>query len=138
MAPGQPADRDNRGEPDWSDLVKRIQARTYLSQKQIAERCKVARQTVSAWVHRRRKPGLYAKRELVILAAEGNILDDVIPSGEPDTVSPSSQPGHGQAGRQVSEPTDVGQLGLLFTQLSPGSRKEVLEFAKFKVLQERG
>ena len=53
---------DRKAGHDWSALVTRIQERMFLSQLDIADRCGVARQTVSAWMNKRRAPGLYAKR----------------------------------------------------------------------------
>ncbi len=112
-------------EADWAALVQRIQKRMYLSQLDIATRCRVARQTVSAWLHHRRSPGLYARRALLTLAAEAGVLDE---SAEPGDESPARRDdGH-----------DTRQLLILMDQLSAEARREVLEFARFKIFRERG
>lgn len=109
---------------DWAVLVQRIRERMYLSQVDIAARCGVARQSVSAWLHHRRAPGLYAKRALLLLAAEAGVLDE----GE--------APRDGYPARREGEP-DALQLQVLMDQLSAEARREVLEFARFKILRER-
>ena len=116
---------DARREADWAALVQRIQKRMYLSQLDIATRCRVARQTVSAWLHHRRSPGLYAKRALLALAAEAGVLDETVATGDGSTA-------------RRDDGSDARQLQILMDQLSPEARREVLEFARFRVLRERG
>lgn len=128
--------------PDWGVLVQRVQERMYLSQVAIANRCGVARQTVSAWLNGRRKPGLYAKRELLILAAEAGVLDEVAPQIQ-DGASAGESEGlvfRSSENRQRprEELEDARQLRILLKQLSPSAREEVLEFARFKIFRERG
>ena len=109
---------------DWAALVARVQERLYLSQLEIAARCGVARQTMSAWMHGRRVPGLFAKRTLLSLAAEAGVLDTKELPGEP----PEAGAGGG---------AEFRQLRALLGQISPESRREVLEFARFKLMRER-
>lgn len=134
-----------RGEVDWAVLVKRIQERMYLSQMDISQRCGVARQTVSAWLHRRRMPGLYAKRELIILAAEAGVLDDVAEPGQTEGQQPLRRniPAwlfnkEEQGDATGVDSVDARQLRVLLDQLPEQAREEVLEFARFKIFRERG
>jgi transcriptional regulator with XRE-family HTH domain len=113
-----------KGDRDWSKLVVRIQERMFLSQLDIADRCGVARQTVSAWTNNRRGPGLYAKRALLELAAEAGVLDE---SEAPAGVMPGEH----------DELRDARQLHTLLKQMTPESREEVLEYARFKIARER-
>ena len=113
-----------KGDRDWSRLVTRIQERMFLSQLDIADRCGVARQTVSAWTNHRRGPGLYAKRALLELAAEAGVLDE---SEAPAGVMPGEH----------DELKTARQLQTLLKQMTPESREEVLEFARFKIARER-
>ena len=115
---------DRKAGHDWSALVTRIQERMYLSQLDIADRCGVARQTVSAWMNKRRAPGLYAKRALLELAAEAGVLDE---SEAPAGVMPGEH----------DELKTARQLQTLLKQMTPESREEVLEFARFKIARER-
>lgn len=129
---------------DWAILVQRIQERMYLAQQDIADRCGVARQTVSAWLHGRRKPGLYAKRELVMLAAEAGVLDEIFPVTEPGQADNAREAAGDWIFRSKSrtgrgnELTAARQLRVLLKQLSADGREEVLEFARFKIFRERG
>jgi len=113
-----------KGDRDWSKLVVRIQERMFLSQLDIADRCGVARQTVSAWTNNRRGPGLFAKRALLELAAEAGVLDA---AEAPAGVMPGEH----------DELRDARQLHTLLKQMSPESRDEVLEYARFKIARER-
>jgi transcriptional regulator with XRE-family HTH domain len=115
---------DASREADWAALVQRIQKRMYLSQLDIATRCRVARQTVSAWLHHRRSPGLYAKRALLALAAEAGVLDETVATGDGSTA-------------RRDDGSDARQLQILMDQLSPEARREVLEFARVRILRER-
>lgn len=134
------ADADRR--TDWGSLVTHIQERLYVSQLEIAERCGVARQTVSAWVHHRRQPGLYAKRELAVLAAEAGVLDLVASrdgaGGPSEGVGQRVVSRREQTGGRPGAIPDARQLALLLEQLSPAAREEVLEFTRFKISRERG
>jgi transcriptional regulator with XRE-family HTH domain len=121
---GKQSVADRKGDHDWSALVTRIQERMFLSQLDIADRCGVARQTVSAWMNNRRAPGLYAKRALLELAAEAGVLDE---SEAPTGIMPGER----------DELRDARQLHTLLKQMSPESREEVLEFARFKIARER-
>ncbi|MBT3380723.1 MAG: hypothetical protein HN742_26915 [Lentisphaerae bacterium] len=127
---------------DWGELVTHIQDRLFMSQLGIAERCGVARQSVSAWVHHRRQPGLYAKRELVVLAAEAGVLDEVAPRDGTEKPQGNARQGvlggNEQTGGRPGEIPDARQLALLLEQLSPDAREEVLEFTRFKISRERG
>ena len=115
---------NRKGAHDWSALVTRIQERMFLSQLDIADRCGVARQTVSAWMNNRRAPGLYAKRALLELAAEAGVLDEAeAPTG--------TVPG------DRDELHDARQLHTLLKQMSEQAREEVLDFARFKIARER-
>ncbi len=130
-----------KGRVDWPILLQRIQELLYLSQQDIAGRCGVARQTVSAWLHRRREPGLYARRELTMLAAEAGVLDEFFPASDKpghegtiekthDRVPPNTLPRGGEL-------AEARQLHLLLQQLSPAAREEVLEFVRFKIFRAR-
>jgi len=115
---------NRKGDHDWSALVTRIQERMFLSQLDIADRCGVARQTVSAWMNNRRAPGLYAKRALLELAAEAGVLDE---SEAPTGTVPGNR----------DELHDARQLHTLLKQMSEQAREEVLDFARFKIARER-
>lgn len=96
---------------EWLALVTRIRERLCLSQLDIARHCGVARQTVSAWIHGRRRPSLDCRRKLMLLAAEQGI------------------PGRDGVAR------DAGSLAALLEMLPEEARREVLEFARFKLVR---
>jgi transcriptional regulator with XRE-family HTH domain len=112
------------GEPNWAALVRLVQDRMYLTQLEIARRCGIARQTVSAWVNGRRSPGLKAKRALLQLVAESDLVVRTAVSSEREVPSSSML-------------DDAHELGLLMGELSPRARREVLDFVRLKVAWER-
>jgi transcriptional regulator with XRE-family HTH domain len=96
---------------EWLALLVRIHEQLCLSQLEIAARCGVARQTVSAWMHGRRTPSMICRRKLMLLAAEQGI------------------PGRDGVAR------DAGSLAALLERLPEEARREVLDFARFKLVR---
>ena len=115
---------------DWAALVQAIAARLCLSQVEVAERCDVARQTVSAWQHGKRVPGFYARRKLHELAAVAGLTVDV-----------ASVPAHGgmvvaeTAGAWPVQSAPLQELLALAQTLSPEALREVTDFARYKALR---
>lgn len=58
---------------DWNLLVKDFLEGMFLSQMDLADRCKVSQQSISNWKNRTRFPGINAKRALLELAQKEGI-----------------------------------------------------------------
>lgn len=58
---------------DWHLLAKDLMDGLFLSQQELAERCKVSQQSISNWKNRTRNPGIFAKQMLFKLAQKENI-----------------------------------------------------------------
>jgi transcriptional regulator with XRE-family HTH domain len=53
---------------DWHLLVVELLDGLFLSQQELAERCKVSQQSISNWKNNTRNPGIFAKQKLFELA----------------------------------------------------------------------
>ena len=115
---------------DWAALVQAIAARLCLSQVELAERCDVARQTVSAWQRGKRVPGFYARRRLQELAAMAGLAV----GGAPVPVEGGVVVAEG-AGRWEVLSAPLRELLTLAQTLSPEALREVTDFARYKALQ---
>ena len=58
---------------NWSLLVKEIQDTVFMSQTEMAAKCKVSQQSISNWMSGTRNPGSVATSELLKLATEAGI-----------------------------------------------------------------
>jgi len=58
---------------NWPVLVKEIQDTMFMSQTEIASKCKVSQQSISNWMNGTRNPGPFATSELLKLATEAGI-----------------------------------------------------------------
>ena len=58
---------------DWNLLVKELLDGLFLSQQDLAERCRVSQQSISNWKNRIRNPGVFAKKKLFELAQKEKI-----------------------------------------------------------------
>ena len=58
---------------NWSVLVREIQDTMFMSQTEIASKCKVSQQSISNWMNGTRNPGPFATSELLKLATEAGI-----------------------------------------------------------------
>lgn len=127
---------------DWAGVVGAILERLLLTQSELAERCKVAQQTVSAWKTNDRVPGRYAQRVLVQLAREAGYAK----IGTWFPVAPGAVRGVAEArGEWNTQPSAASQknapdaeverkeLLRLFDKLSDAERREVLDYVRFKV-----
>ena len=61
------------GKIDWHLLVRELLEGLFLSQQDLAERCRVSQQSISNWKNRTRKPGIFAKHQLLELAQKEEI-----------------------------------------------------------------
>ncbi len=58
---------------DWHLLVRELLEGLFLSQQDLAERCRVSQQSISNWKNRTRNPGIFAKQKLYELAQKEKI-----------------------------------------------------------------
>ena len=58
---------------DWNLLVRDLLDGLFLSQQDLAERCRVSQQSISNWKNRTRNPGVYAKQKIYELAKKEGI-----------------------------------------------------------------
>ncbi|MFA6567780.1 MAG: helix-turn-helix transcriptional regulator [Victivallales bacterium] len=58
---------------DWHLLVRELLEGLFLSQQDLAERCRVSQQSISNWKNRTRNPGIFAKQKLFELAKKEEI-----------------------------------------------------------------
>ena len=58
---------------DWHLLVRELLEGLFLSQQDLAERCRVSQQSISNWKNRTRNPGIFAKQKLFELAQKEKI-----------------------------------------------------------------
>ncbi len=58
---------------DWHLLVRELLEGLFLSQQDLAERCRVSQQSISNWKNRTRNPGIFAKQKLYELALKEKI-----------------------------------------------------------------
>ena len=58
---------------DWHLLVRELLEGLFLSQQDLAERCRVSQQSISNWKNRTRNPGIFAKQKLFELAHKEKI-----------------------------------------------------------------
>ncbi|HCE43679.1 MAG TPA: hypothetical protein DET40_09030 [Lentisphaeria bacterium] len=58
---------------DWHLLVRELLEGLFLSQQELAERCRVSQQSISNWKNRTRNPGIFAKKKLYELAEKEEI-----------------------------------------------------------------
>ena len=58
---------------DWHLLVRELLEGLFLSQQDLAERCRVSQQSISNWKNRTRNPRIFAKQKLYELAQKEKI-----------------------------------------------------------------
>ena len=109
------------------EVLREIRRRLLLSQAEIAERCGVSQQAVSAWKRGRRQPALYGRRALLKLLAEAGVEPRY--QEEDDGQEGSAVEGRVEWG---SGSADLRELVRVYGSLPPAARKEVLAFSRFK------
>ena len=114
---------------DWPALVKAITGRLMISQVELAERCGVAQQTVSAWKRGRRVPSLYARRKLRDLATEAGVP---FPASEATGMPASDMESAEAAGEWPVASPVLRELIAVARKLPDAVLREVLDFARFK------
>ncbi len=124
---------------DWAGVVNAILDRLLLTQTELAERCKVAQQTVSGWKTGVRTPGRYAQRQLVQLAHEAGLPElpyamfPVRIAGIAEQLS-TGKPAAGKGGESAQKAEWVR----LLETLPESERRELLEYARFKANRKHG
>jgi transcriptional regulator with XRE-family HTH domain len=58
---------------DYHLLVRELLEGLFLSQQDLADRCKVSQQSISNWKNRTRNPGIFAKKKICELAEKEKI-----------------------------------------------------------------
>ena len=58
---------------NWPALIRKIKDTLFLNQQELAKRCEVSMACVSHWKNMIRKPGIYARRNLLEIAKQGEI-----------------------------------------------------------------
>jgi len=120
---------------DWSGLVREIRSRLFITQVEIAARCGVAQQTVSAWKTGKRAPGMYARRKLLELGVEAGLVLSQAEATPGTTTLLETRPAWKTSSGSMS--VEVRDLLVMFDALSVEARKEVLEFVRYKLRRER-
>ncbi|OGV66935.1 MAG: hypothetical protein A3K19_03640 [Lentisphaerae bacterium RIFOXYB12_FULL_65_16] len=136
---------------DWGGVVNAILDRLLLTQGELAERCGVSQQTVSAWKTGGRSPGRSAQRRLSQLTQDigeperdrwfPTLPTPVLAIGETrgewkTTSSPAEPKDHRGARRGGEDPTKQ-ELLRLFETLSDAERRDVLDYLRFKTARRR-
>ena len=117
---------------DWGLLIDEIQVRLILTQREIADRCKVSAQAVSAWRLGHRVPDMHGRRCLVSLAREAGIqvhLGSKTPL--PENLEIAEEP----ANWTPSEKAGVKEMLDLIKEMPPATREKALSYLRF--LKER-
>jgi len=120
---------------NWPELIRTMRVRLVLNQREIADRCEVSAQAVSAWHCGRRSPDTHARRMLLALAREAGI--EVV-EAEADAGGETFI-----AEQRAEWALDTGERGLaelvrLYREMSPARRRELLEYAQFKTQRRKG
>lgn len=125
---------------DWAGVVAAVLDRLLLTQTELAERCKVAQQTVSGWKTGARTPGRYAQRRLVELAHEAGVPEPNPPYASevaPALGSADQSPAKPGTGKGADAALKAEWVRLL-EALSEAERRELLDYARFKAGRKRG
>lgn len=114
---------------NWPLLVQEILERLLLSQDDLAKRCNVTQQTVSNWKNKIRNPGIYAKQKLVgIINEAGMEINQFKVKDNADKYSAIAE-----EHAKYREKDELKILTELFKKMSPQERREVIEYAYFKL-----
>ena len=120
---------------NWPELIRIICMRLVLNQRELADRCKVSAQAVSAWHCARRSPDTHARRMLLALVREAGI--EVL---ESDTTTGGDASVAEQRGEWALDTGERGlaELARLYRGMSPARRRDLLEYARFKAQRREG
>ncbi len=111
---------------DWSGLITAMLDHLIITQIELAERCHVAQQTVSAWKTGRRRPGRFAQRQLMALAHEHGLMSLIAPPA--DSNVHESAPAYDLSSK-------VLKMARLVETMPHDVQEEILHFVEFKKQQ---
>jgi len=113
-------------------VVTSLMARLLLTQKEFAESCGVAQQTISAWKAGARQPGRMAQRRLLLMAKGAGLAEELFPA---DALAHWRQveARSGYSRRDIDDPV-LREINLLLADGPTDLRQEVLAFVRFRVL----
>lgn len=125
---------------DWAGVVTAVLDRLLLTQTELAERCKVAQQTVSGWKTGARMPGRYAQRRLVELAREAGLPELALPypNAAPADLGIADQAAAKQEAGKGGDAALKAEWARVLAALSEAERRELLDYARFKAGRKRG
>lgn len=119
---------------DWSRVVITLMRNLMLTQKEFAETCQVAQQTVSAWKDGIRHPGRRAQRHLVLLAMGSDMTAELFPA----KVLSMWRIGDGATkyatGAGLDDPV-MHELSMLIASCPEELRREILAYARFRAMK---
>ena len=106
---------------DWHLLVRELLEDLFLSQQDLAERCRVSQQSISNWKNRTRNPGIFAKQKLFELAHKEEIdLSKYETDSARDTITRYLEKNKGK---------ELVRMFELYQKMSRRSRIKLLRFA---------
>ncbi len=106
---------------DWHLLVRELLEGLFLSQQDLAERCRVSQQSISNWKNRTRNPGIFAKQKLFELAHKEEIdLSKYETDSARDTITRYLEKNKGK---------ELVRMFELYQKMSRRSRIKLLRFA---------
>ncbi|HCE42834.1 MAG TPA: hypothetical protein DET40_04750 [Lentisphaeria bacterium] len=106
---------------DWHLLTREFLEGLFLSQQELAERCRVSQQSISNWKNRTRNPGISAKKAMVELAEkEGVDLSKFETDPARDVITRYLEKNKGRELVRIFE---------LFQKMSRSNRMKLLKYA---------
>jgi transcriptional regulator with XRE-family HTH domain len=106
---------------DWHLLVRELLEGLFLSQQDLAERCRVSQQSISNWKNRTRNPGIFAKQKLFELAQKEEIdLSKYETDSARDAITKYLEKNKGK---------DLVRMFELYQKMSRRSRIKLLRYA---------
>ena len=106
---------------DWHLLVRELLEGLFLSQQDLAERCRVSQQSISNWKNKTRNPGIFAKQKLFELAQKEKIdLSKYETDSARDVITRYLEKNKGK---------ELVRMFELYQRMSRSSRVKLLKFA---------
>jgi hypothetical protein len=116
-------------------MVVALMGRLMLTQKEFAEHCQVAQQTVSAWRKGERIPGRAAQRQVLLMAHSAGLAGPDIDADVLKAWSCRDEKGKGYP--QGADDPILHELVQVLAGAPQETKAEVLAFARFRILHDK-